>query len=777
MHWISTQIKLKPKDYYLTVKFFYIFSICLIILAGCSVKPTQSNYISAISDGDLKTLRELEQSPEYQKNKWPSPIHTAIAEKRYQLIPFFISQQYSIDREDPRTGESPLYFATTLGDLKAVKLLIENGALVNSTNYHGVPILAAAPNNSAYVVNYLINNGADLRAKSPSGKDLISLTKSKPILQQLIAKKITALDKAETELFKNIQIGNILGVRNYISQKLSVNIENSDGWSPLMVAANNGRIDIIKKLLSAGAQINKQESTGWSALHFTVNSSNDPKHDYAAAARLLVESGANANLQTDAGYTPLYLSILNARPKTFTALIEARVDVNKPDNDGWTPLMLATNNNKVEMVKELIQAGAEIDTTTPNGWSALHFTVNYPKRLEHDYSDIATLLINAGANTDIQTEAGYTPLYLSILNARPKTFTTLIKAGVDVNKPDKDGWTPLMRACNENRLSMVKQLILAKPYINQTTSDGWSALHFTVNNPDNPKHDYADIAKLLIDAGINLNQQTDAGYTPLYLSILNNRPKTFSTLLVEGAHVNKSNNNGWTPLMQAADDNRFAMVKQLIQAKANIHLTTPDGWSALHFTVNDPNDPKHDYVDVAYLLINAGAKIDQQTDSGYTPLYLSIANYRPATFTALLASGSDINKADTNGRTPLMKAVDSNHISMAKQLIKTGANLDLQTKAGWTALHFTVNDSNNPMQDYYKLAELLIESGASLNTKTKAGYTPLMIAATNGKYSTAKVLIETGANKNLINTRNHNYTALDYAEQGSHYVIAKLLRN
>jgi len=49
-----------------------------------------------------------------------------------------------------------------------------------------------------------------------------------------------------------------------------VNAKSNDGWSALTYAARNGRKDVVELLLNAGTDINAKDNYGWSALMYAV---------------------------------------------------------------------------------------------------------------------------------------------------------------------------------------------------------------------------------------------------------------------------------------------------------------------------------------------------------------------------------------------------------------------------------------------------------------------------------------------------------------------------
>ena len=64
--------------------------------------------------------------------------------------------------------------------------------------------------------------------------------------------------------------GEATKVQEAIKQGASVNVEDLNGYTPLMLAANNNRLEIIKLLIDSGADINAKNSVGWNALRYAI---------------------------------------------------------------------------------------------------------------------------------------------------------------------------------------------------------------------------------------------------------------------------------------------------------------------------------------------------------------------------------------------------------------------------------------------------------------------------------------------------------------------------
>ena len=91
------------------------------------------------------------------------------------------------------------------------------------------------------------------------------------------------------------------------------------------------------------------------------------------------------------------------------------------------PLMAAVFNGHLECVKLLIQAGADLNVQDENGRTTLMFAA------AKGHVDCVKLLTEAGADLDIWHEYGFTALMIAALDGSETCFKTLLNAGADVN--------------------------------------------------------------------------------------------------------------------------------------------------------------------------------------------------------------------------------------------------------------------------------------------------------------------------------------------------------
>ncbi|KAG5189132.1 ankyrin repeat-containing domain protein [Tribonema minus] len=89
--------------------------------------------------------------------------------------------------------------------------------------------------------------------------------------------------------------GNLERVQHLVEQGQSVNAADDMGYTPMHAAASYGHADVMTWLLARGADVNIRDSDGDTPLHHC---------DTAAAARFLLERGADAAAVNAEGMTP-----------------------------------------------------------------------------------------------------------------------------------------------------------------------------------------------------------------------------------------------------------------------------------------------------------------------------------------------------------------------------------------------------------------------------------------------------------------------------------------
>jgi ankyrin repeat protein len=147
----------------------------------------------------------------------------------------------------------------------------------------------------------------------------------------------------------NDEVAAILSMDNRLTR-----VQDSDGWTPLHLAAHHGHAAVVETLLANNADVNVRSGNAMK---------NQPLHAAAAGrrvetARLLLESGADPNATQIGGFVPLHSAAQNGDRALVELLLSHGADVNARSDDGRTALSLAEAGGHGEVARVLKERGA-----------------------------------------------------------------------------------------------------------------------------------------------------------------------------------------------------------------------------------------------------------------------------------------------------------------------------------------------------------------------------------------------------------------------------------
>ena len=471
---------------------------------------------------------------------------------------------------------------------------------------------------------------------------------------------------------------------------------------PLMAAVQQGDIDSIRSLLRKKTDVNSARADGTTALAWAVYKSDDQ------AVELLLKSGADVNAANDYGVTPLYLACRNGDSAIVSQLLKGGANPNLAKQTGETPLMTCTNTGDAQSVKLLIDNGAEINAAeNQEGQTALMWAV------AEKHPAVTKVLVDNGANVHMKSR----------IIPMPEPYVIELEAGTSIWGSN---YPPTIRF--------------------QEVTGGFTALYFAAQQGD------AESARILIDAGANVNEPHPEHGSPLVVAMASGREAVAKLLLEKGADPNIADAWGMAPL-------HYALHEGFLKLQGASHKPTDKvGWERPNMTgmINvlldygaDPNAQiKHAFPFQDYHLVARHTQNPAMISPvGATPILLAAVSGDIDAMN-ILEEVADVGAKTSGGASLFMlatgagpekraytRADEDRAIEAAKRALELGGGSindrlthlaeDGPKKGvpdGRTALHFAT------YRGWKKMVKYLVEQGADINAADRYGMTPLMIA-------------------------------------------------
>lgn len=311
--------------------------------------------------------------------------------------------------------------------------------------------------------------------------------------------------------------------------------------------------------------------------------------------------------------------------------------------------------------------------------------------------------------------------------------------------------SPVADAAQAGDVEQVRTLLKQGADVNAAQADGLTALHWAAMNDD------LEVVDLLLYAGANVHPLTRVGgYAPLHLAARQGHPRIVSRLLEAGADANQWTDTGVTPLHFAAQANDPASVRAIVETGGEIDARDRfRGRTPLVFAAS------RDATDAVAALLELGADPSVETDlKDYTAMAERDGSERAkrARLRAV-AAGEDLEEDDDERREPPEEEAPADSAAAEEATeaeeeetkpeeppVKRLSSIEqIGVQGGFTALHYAAR------QGHIETVEILLEGGADIDHQSGGdNSSPLLVATINGNYDLAKMLLERGADPNLV---------------------------
>jgi ankyrin repeat protein/serine/threonine protein kinase len=420
-------------------------------------------------------------------------------------------------------------------------------------------------------------------------------------------------------------------------------------------------------------------------------------------------------------------------------LSELFANVNVANKDGCTALIKACEQNQLPILECILACAPNFNAKTiSTGMTATNILAF------HGYDELlSVLLASSDGELDVANKKGLAPLHSAITQHRSTTMEILLGAGADVNlQTVKEGFSPLHLSINENNTDAVATLIDLGADVNLADNNGCTPIYTSANKGN------IELVKLLLDhaadgGGVNVNQPNSTGWSPFYAAAHKGYLEILQLLHEAGADVDNKNNAGWTPVLAAAatkSKHQVDVLRLLLSLDPDLSVRNNAGCSLAFVAAAAGN------CEVLRLLIDADVDICEANNDGVSPILAATLNGHVDAVNLLIENGADCSAADTHGTTPLHAAAKLGNADIVRLFVDMETNVDDVDSENSTALFIAISNG------HVEVASLLLEAGTDFSIGNNAtGMSPLHAASIKGFDDIVGLLLALGADANRTN--------------------------
>ncbi|KYO45257.1 transient receptor potential cation channel, subfamily N, member 1 isoform A [Alligator mississippiensis] len=699
-----------------------------------------------------------------------TPLHIAARIREGEKVAEMLLNSGADVNVEQENGETAMHVAARHGNRRMIAALIEEGGKLTWPSKAGeCPLHIAVRHCHLPVVEEILN----YLAKEKSLADAVACASMEneagetPLhVAAAVKKDMVHLEEEETKI-----VAMLLEYKADISRTTRLSLE-----TPLHYCARVGNADVLLEMLKhistrqMQQAINKQAKNGWSPLLVAA------EQGHTAIARILLQTHARVDVFDEQGKAALHLAAENGHDQIADLLLWYKAFVNAKTKLGLTPLHLSAQNGYNHLVKLLVETHlASIDAMTLSKQTPLHLAAL------NGQLDVCASLLSLGANVNAADIQGQTPLHLAAENDHSEVVKFFLKHKPElVTSANMEGSTCAHIAASKGSIAVVKELL-------KFNKAGVTAARNKTNN-STPLHlaaagGHCEVVKVLLQTGVSAADEDGEGLTAIHLAAKNGHINVLEALRGSISFRITSTKTGFTALHVAAHYGQLGFVREML---TGVSATTcseppqskPEGEPVKEHTSESGFTPLHlaaqsGHESLVRLLLNLpGVQVDSQTSlQGSSPLHLAAQHGHTAVVGLLLSkSTSQLHLRDRQGRTCIHLAAASGHVEMVRALLGQGAEINVTDKQGWGPLHFAAKSG------YLASVQLLVESGAAPTLESKEGKTAVQYAAAEHHQDVMSFLLRKSNNTlKLLEDRKFIFDLMVCGKLNNHKVTEELV--
>jgi ankyrin repeat protein/predicted DNA-binding WGR domain protein len=549
-------------------------------------------------------------------------------------------------------------------------------------------------------------------------------------------------ENGETCLFEAVRRDNLPLVDILVQHKASLNINNCEDMSPLVIMIKQKNIPGIEHLLAIGSNVNFEDRFGRNSLHWAINFADHTANSSFEIEDILIKAGVEINKKDLLGRTPLHYPFVKIGSVTTDHMVDPIESVNsllskknlkvdEQDIFGNSPLMYAAQRGSLVSALYLIDREADLDAVNMEGNSVLAVAMI----AGHDH--LAITLLNKGAkwhsNVKIYTPAKREKVYGDVMQAivnstlTPQSVKQEVLTGLESHDAEAEKKSPgynniieihtFRLAIRKNWQGMAYMILsrgydigeavfatiqekkfnytftlLTKREENEpyqiTDSQGDNLAHLTCYAASEVKRDLLEkIFRVLVRKGVSLHSQNRQGHNTLHCAAVCGSTVMIQLLLEQGINPDTKDESGRTPMMVAAQNLNLDALLLLFERTKDKNEQDSHGCNILHYLCKMANISDSDFKPLLERICQV-VNANESDSHGKLPLhYLLKRNTVVESQIYLLSKTNDVNAHDSKGQSTVMIAFKhAPTLEVIASLLRRGARLSGQDHVGRTAM-------------------------------------------------------------------------------------------
>lgn len=643
-------------------------------------------------------------------------------------------------------GETGFFFAASNGKIEQAQWLVDRGAKIETFDFDGnTPIHHAVRRRAIEDIKPLLEMGVNINHQNQLGT--------------------TALLFAVMDEVKPLELTEAL-----LNEGADPNLSAKSNTTPLLTAASGKRLEVMYRLLKAGANHLAVGSRG-SLLHAILESS-DKKSEKVFADIVKSYPDLDVNHLSRAGSTPLAFAIERGGRDTVRVLLEAGADPNQRSQGkllghASALMILASGPTDPSLFELAFKNGADPELRDAEGHNAMFYAL-FSGVSKEEYKLFEEASKKLKNQNDKQGLKNLQKQLNQTVSARRKAnVEALIAGGASPTAPlSKEGISAYNLALEMDKSEERVETIQWLHSLGFAVKPGVASVRFPVakeEQADNPGFEAIRLrdenaVEALIEAGLDPAKPDEReGMTLVHaLALANFTEEENNAIFIAQRNIAVKTNHG-------VDEEKHKEAINKLKEQIEDRVNKLEEWRSEGFK----------------RLTSLTGNVDVPDKNGLTPFAFYIAKGETRLAEIALASGADPLKADIDGDHALYVAMKTGQIEWVHRLIETlGPTSDAVKNILLDMTYSSPEDGGSRKAFLAALHSLsLFEDMVPewINVKDENGNVPLLVAAATAQEDLVDAFLAMGADPNVKDPEGN--TPMHHAADQNRGDIVKALIN